>query len=76
MKDIREYDGKQYEAVTIRDVSKGDFIKVGNNLVEIIDKSVIRDPETGRLINWSITGKDGLAYGMRDVDLYLKQLGD
>lgn len=70
-----ELQGKRYKTVSVHDVDKGDFIKVGSRLVEVIEKTMVHDTD-GHIKNWTITGEDGRRYDMFDVDLYLKPVNE
>ena len=74
MAEIREIGGRRYQAVSVTAVSGGDFIKVKDRLVEIVNVEIETYPDSDRPKGWSITGKDGNTYGMFDVGLYLKPL--
>ena len=78
MADIREYAGRKFEVVSVHDVGKRDLIKVegrdGSRLVEIVDISFHRDPDTGHIGNWTIMGDNNREYTGFDVNLYLKPL--
>ena len=67
-------EGKNFKPVSVESVTKGDFIKVGENvLVEILDIEYQRN-ERGAIKNWNVKGTDGKDYGMDDVGLYLRSL--
>ena len=69
-RDIREFDGKMFEAVSVRDVGPGDFIKVRDELIMIRATSL---PEGGSLPrSWVVDGDDGRSYNMYEIGLYLK----
>jgi len=65
------FQGRKFQSVSVHDVDAGDTIKVGSRLVEIAEVSFSRE-QSGKVKDWVVRGRDGRAYSMFDVNLYLK----